>query len=101
MYRRLGTKEVVYSRGLKSIPMIESDRDSQFGDTVIKSKVMVELLLLTSGHIQGIPILFDTVDIGVPGHLDFYALDGDNLFVYNVTGHLWNPIITKSTSVKI
>ena len=37
-------KRIVQLAGRKSIPMIESERDFQFGDTLIRSKGMVELI---------------------------------------------------------
>ena len=87
-------KRIVHHAGRNSIPMIESDRDFQFGDTMIRSKGMVELILPTPGSVRDVPILMDVVDIDIPALLGLDVLDGNNLFVDNVTGHLWNRIVT-------
>ena len=69
-------KRIVYFVGHRSISIIYSDQDFNFGDTVIESKGMIELLLPRPEHIQYIPILIDVVDINIPTLLDLDVLDG-------------------------
>ena len=70
--------------------MIESVQDLQFGDTIIRTKGMAELLLSTTRHIKDVPILLDVVNANVPALFRLDSLDDINLFVVNVTGYLWN-----------
>ena len=62
--------KIVYSVDPESILIIELDRDSQFGDTVMYSKGMAELSLPTSSSTKGIQVLLDVVDFNVPVQLD-------------------------------
>ena len=61
---------------------------------------MVELLLLTPGHIQDKPILNDVVDVNVPALLGLDVLDRNNVFVENVTGHLWKRVTIRQHALK-
>ena len=49
--------------GLRSIPIIHSKRDFKFGDTVIRSREIVELMLPTPGSTLDIPVIHDVVDV--------------------------------------
>ena len=49
--------------GRRSIPIIDSKRDFEFGDTLIRSIGMVELKLLTSRSKLGIPVILDIVEV--------------------------------------
>ena len=55
---------------------------------------MIELFLPTTRHIPAIPILLDVVDVNIPALLGLDVLDGNNIFVDNVTGHLRSRITT-------
>ena len=87
-------KRIVQRSVRNFIPMIQSERDFQFGDTLIRSKSMIELILPTPGNRREIPVIMDVVDVDIPALLGIDVLDGNNLFVDNVAGHLWNRIIT-------
>ena len=92
-------ERIIYSVVRKSIPIINSDRYFQFGGTIIKSQGIVKLLLPTPGNVQDITILLDEVDGNIPTQLGLHAFDGSSLFVDNVSGHLWNSVITKQYSL--
>ena len=66
----------------------------------MKSRGMIALLLPTPGHVQDIPILLDLLDVKVHALLGLDALDGNNLFVENIAGHLWNHVITRKHPLK-
>ena len=68
----LALKKIVHSAGRSSISMIESDRDYQFGDTIMRSKGIVELILPEPGNIRDIAILTDVVNVDIP---DLLGLD--------------------------
>ena len=51
-------------------------------------------MLPTSGSTLYIPALRDVADVEITALLGLYILDENNIFVDNVTNHLWNRIIT-------
>ena len=59
---------------------------------------MLVLSLPTPGYARDIPILMDVVDVNISDLLGLDVLDGNNLFVDSVIGHLWNQIITYKSS---
>ena len=66
----------------------------KFGDTFVRSRGMVELMLATPESTLDIPFMLDVVDVKVPLLLELDGLEGNNLLVDSVTNHLWNHIIT-------
>ena len=65
----IGDKElekIVRHSGGRSIPVIDSKRDLKFGDTLVTSRRVVELMLPTSGSTLDIPFIPDVVDVEIP-----------------------------------
>ena len=87
------SKRIIAHTGCTTIPITESERDFCFGDTVILSKGMVEIMLQTLATFYDIPVLPNVVDVNIRTLLGLDALDGNNLLIDNVTGHLWNRVI--------
>ena len=77
-----------------SIPIIDSKRNFKFGDTLTRSRGMVQLIFPTSGYIHETPIILDFVDVEIPELLGLDFLDGNNILIDNITNHLWSRIIT-------
>ena len=63
-------------------------RDLKFGDTLVRSIGVVELMLPTCGYKLDIPVILDVVDVEIASLLGPDVLDGNNLLVDNVTNHL-------------
>ena len=80
-------KRIVHSAGRNSIPIIESNRDFQFGNTMMKYKGMGKLILPIPGSAGDIPIMMDVVDVDILALLGLDVLNGKNLLVDNVTGN--------------
>ena len=86
-------KRIITHTDRTANPIAESEHNFRLRYTVIRSKGMVELMLQTPATFCYIPILLDFVDVYIPAFLGLDALDGNNLLVDNVTGHLWNSVI--------
>ena len=56
-------ERIVRHSGRKSIPIIDSKYDFKFDNTTKRSRVIVELILLTPGSSLDIPVLLDFVDV--------------------------------------
>ena len=80
--------------GRISIPKIDSRRDFKFGDTLVRSRGMVELMIPTPGSTFDRPVILDAINVETAPLLGLDVLDGSNGLVYNVTNHLWSRIIT-------
>ena len=87
-------KRIVRHSGYRSIPLIDSKRDLKFGDTLVRSRGMIELMLAALGCTLDIPVAVDVVDVEILPLLGFDVLDVNNVVVDNLTNHLWNRIIT-------
>lgn len=74
--------------------MMHTDRYFYFLDTVLRSKRQMESFLPASGNTQDIPILLDLVAVRIPVLHCQDLLEINSLFIENVTGHLWNHIVT-------
>ena len=61
---------------------------------------MIELFLSISGHINDRPILLDVLDVNVQFFKAFSVFVGDSPFVHNVTGHLWNHVVTNEQKLR-
>ena len=61
---------------------------------------MIELILPTPRSVRDIPILVDVVDVDISALLGLDELDSNNFFIGNVTGHIWNRIITCKESLQ-
>ena len=85
---------MVKSSGRKIIQLIDSEKYLQFGNTLIRSKGIVEFILSTSDTIYHILILVDIINIDIPEFQDPDTLDGKSLLVDNVPDRPCNRIIT-------
>ena len=93
----IGDKElerIVCHSVRRSIPIIDSESDFKFGDTLIRPRGMVELMLPTSGSTLGIPVILDVIGFEISPLLGLNVLDWNNFRVDIVTNHLWSGIIT-------
>ena len=52
--------------GRRHIPIIDSKREFKFGDILVRSRVMVELMLGIPASILEIPVTFDVADVEIP-----------------------------------
>ena len=75
------------------IPIIDYTRDFKLGDTLVRSRGMVELILPAPRSTLDISVIRDVVDVEIPPFLVLDILEGNNLLVDNVTNHLCNRII--------
>ena len=50
--------------------IIDSKRDFKFGDTLVRSRGMIELLLPTPGSTPDIPVILDVSDIEIQALLE-------------------------------
>ena len=57
------------------MPIIDSKHDFKFCEILIRSKGMVELMLLTCESIPDIPVLLDIIDIKMPALKILYVMD--------------------------
>ena len=67
-YSCIGDKlleRIVCHFGRRCIPIIDSKRDFKFGDALVKSRGMVELMLPTPGSILDIQVILDLVDVKI------------------------------------
>ena len=71
---------IVRLSGRRSIPVIDSKHDFRFGDTLVRSRVMIELMLPAPGSTLDIPVILDVVDVEIPPLPGLEVLDGNNLF---------------------
>ena len=80
-YSCIGNKaleRVFHQSGRNSTPVINSQRDFEFEDTLIRSRELVELKIRTTGKALDIIVLLDVVDVEIPALLWLYVLDGDS-----------------------
>ena len=80
-------------------PIIDSELDFKFGDTSVKSKGGLILMLRTLGSTPDIPVIHDVNDVEISLLLGFYTLDGNKLLVHKVANHLLSCITTKKVLV--
>ena len=80
--------------------MIDSKSDFKFGDTLIRSRGMVELMFPGPGSTPEIPVILDVVDVEIPPLLVYDVQDGKTLLVGNVNNHLWSRIITNKDPLR-
>ena len=86
--------------GRRSIPIIDSKRDLKFGDTLVRSRGIIELMLPTPGCTLDILVILDVLDVKIPPLLGLNVLDRNNLLVDNITYHLWNRIISNKDPLR-
>ena len=86
-------ERIVHHSGCRSILLIDSKSDFKFGNTLVRPRDMVELMLPTPWSTLDIPVILDFVDVKIPSFLESDVLDVTNLLVDNATNHLWNRII--------
>ena len=77
----------------RSVPVIDSKGDFKFGDTLVRSRGVIEQMLPTPESTFDILVIFDVVDVEIQALQGLDVLDGNNHLVYNVTNYLWNRII--------
>ena len=65
----------------------------KFGDTLVRSRGMMELMLPTPESTLDISVIIDVIDVEIPALLVQDVLDGKNLLVDIVTNHLWNRLV--------
>ena len=70
------------------IPIIDCKRDFKFGDTIVRPRGIVELMLPRAGSTLDIPLIFDVEDVDISTILGLDVLDGNNLLVDNLTNHI-------------
>ena len=87
-------ERIVRHFGRLSITVIYSKSDFKFDDTLVTSRGIAELMLLTSGSTLDIPINFHVIGVEIPPLLGLDLLGGNNFLVKKVTNHLWNRIVT-------
>ena len=77
-------ERIVHHSGCRSFPIIDSKHNFKFGDTLVRSRSILELMLPTP----------ESTLLGLE------VLDGNNLLVNNLTNHLWNRIITNKDPLR-
>ena len=93
-------ERIVCHSGRVSIPVIDYKHDFKHGDTLVRSRGMVKLMLPTLRSTIEIPFILDVVEIEIPTLLGLDVLDRNNLLVHNMTNHLWNRIITNKDPLR-
>ena len=86
-------KKIIFQTGRTDMPIVKSERDFRFANTTMHSKGMVHVMLSTPEGYPDILILLDVFDGNILALLGLDVLDGNNLFVGDLTGHLWNRIV--------
>ena len=83
-YSCIGDKErgriFRHSEG-RSFPKTDSKYDFKFGDTLVRSRGMLELMLPTPGSTHDIPVILGSLDVEVPPLLGLDAVDGKTFFL--------------------
>ena len=74
--REKALKTIVHHSGRKCILIIDYKRDFKLGDTLIRSRSMIELMLPTSGSPLQISVILEVVDVEIPALLRIDVLDG-------------------------
>ena len=83
----------------QSIPVMRSRNAFRFGDSVAKSRGIVELFLDTPNGTPPLPVLLDIVDVNIPALLGLDILDGYSLNADTVSNRLIHRIpCSKSVS---
>ena len=87
-------ENIIHHSGCRSILLIDYKSDFKFGNTLVRPRDMVELMLPTPGSTLDVPVILDFVDVKIPQSLESDVLDETNLLVDNATNHSWNRMIT-------
>ena len=69
---------IVRHSGGIAIPVIGSKRDFKFGNTCVRSRGMVELMLLIPGSALDIPVIPEVAHVEIPALHELEALEGKN-----------------------
>ena len=75
----------------RSIPIIDCKREFKFGDTLVRSRDMVELMLPIPGSTLDILVILDVVDVEIPPLFGLIVLEGNNLLVDDLFNNLLEP----------
>ena len=74
--------------GRRSILIIDSKREFKFGDSLVRSRGVVEIMLPTPGSTLDITVILDVVDVKIPALPVLDVFYWNNLLADNVNNHL-------------
>ena len=80
--------------GPRSIPNTDSKRDLEFGNTLVRSRGMVELMIQTSGSTLDIPVVCGVAHVETPALQGYDVLYGNNFLFEKLTNHLWSTYLS-------